>query len=101
MALQVATLPTLQHGAPSPGAAICDAGRTVSFARIVWGQASGLAMEVDRGERGVQPSVRPFDPNGSQGLTPGWTPEPRSSEMLETHSNETNTPNPAEPENLT
>jgi putative transposase len=31
-----------------------------------------------RGAPGVQPSVRPFAPDGAQGLTPGWTPEPRS-----------------------
>ena len=41
----------------------------------------------DRGAPG-QPSVRPFDPDGSQGLTPDWTPEPRSSVIVETQSNE-------------
>ena len=43
----------------------------VSLARIVWGQAGGVAMEVARGVRGVQPSVRPFDPGGSQGAHSG------------------------------
>ncbi len=45
-------------------------------------------MEVKRGIQGVQPSVRPFDPGGSQGLTPGWTPEPQSSLMAKTQSSE-------------
>jgi len=58
-------------------------------------------MEVERGARGVQPSVRPFDPGGSQGLTPGWTPEPRSRVMVKTQSSEVNKTNPAGPENLT
>jgi hypothetical protein len=60
----------------------------VSLARIVWGQAGRVAMEVNRGVRGVQPSVRPFDPSGSQGLTPGWTPEPRRSIVVQTQSSE-------------
>ena len=41
-----------------------------------------------RGAPGVQPSVRPFDPEGSQGITPGWTPEPRSRVIVETQSSE-------------
>ena len=36
----------------------------------------------------VQPSVRPFDPDGSQGLTPGWTLEPRSGLVVKTQSSE-------------
>jgi len=60
-----------------------------------------MAMEVDRGARGVQPSVRPFDPDGSKGLTPGWTPEPRSSVIVKTQSTEKTKTNAAEPEKLT
>ena len=33
--------------------------------------------EHPRGVHGVQSFVRPFAPDGAQGLTPDWTPEPR------------------------
>ena len=79
-------------GASAPSAGLCHARGVVPCARIVWSQARGLAMEiVDRGAPGVQPSVRPFDPDGSQGLTPGWTPEPRSGVIVETQSSEEQT----------
>ena len=42
----------------------------------------------DRGAAGVQPSVRPFGPGGPQGLTPGWTPEPRNGLVGKTQSSE-------------
>jgi hypothetical protein len=48
-------------------------------------------MEIaGRGAGIVQPSVRLFDPDGSKGLTPGWTMEPRSDVIVQTQSNETN-----------
>ena len=78
----------LQHRASAPRAGLYHAWGMVSLARIVWGQDGRVAMEVERGVRGVQPSVRPFDPDGSQGLTPGWTPEPRSSVMVKTQSSD-------------
>ncbi len=60
-------------------------------------------MEIKcRGARVVQPSVRPFDPDGSKGLTPGWTTKPRSDVIVPTQSNETNKNQvPKEPEKLT
>ena len=44
----------------------------------------------DRGAPGVQPSVRPFAPGGAQGLTPGWTPEPRSGRVVKTQNSKNN-----------
>jgi hypothetical protein len=60
-------------------------------------------MEIaGRGDGIVQPSVRPFDPDGSKGLTPSWTMEPRSDVIVQTQSNETNKNQvPKEPEKLT
>jgi len=55
-----------------------------------------------RGARGVQSSVRPFDPDGSKGLTLDWTPEPRRNVIVKTQSNEANRNQvPTGSENLT
>jgi hypothetical protein len=44
----------IQHGASAPSAGPCHACGMVSLARIVWGQAGRVAMEVERGVRGVK-----------------------------------------------
>src|SRR6266446_3530076 len=56
----------LQHRASPSGTRICDAGRTVSLAGLVWGQACRVAMEIVT--EAPPASSPPFAPSALTGL---------------------------------
>ena len=56
----------IQHRASASGARICNAGRAVSFARVVWGQAGRVAMEIVT--EAPPASSPPFAPSALAGL---------------------------------